>query len=140
MKKLLDEQIIPVLEGWKNFNSTIIMLDGAPAHHSNAVFGVIDEFFPGRWMGRGTIQFPSPYPWSARSPDLTPMDYWFWGDLKSKVYADGPPETLDDLKDRIATEIDNIPQESIRNAFASYERRLKVIIEGEGESVEVRSG
>lgn len=85
MKKLLDEQIIPFLEGWENFDSTIFMLDGAPAHHSNAVLGVIDESFPGRWMGRGTVQFPSPYPWPARSPDLTPMDYWFWGDLKSKV-------------------------------------------------------
>ena len=35
--------------------------------------------------GRG-----GPLEWPARSPDLTPMDFWLWGYLKEKVCAHNP--------------------------------------------------
>lgn len=28
-----------------------------------------------------------PVAWPARSPDLTPLDFYLWGDIKRKVYA-----------------------------------------------------
>ncbi|KAH0816469.1 hypothetical protein GEV33_006322 [Tenebrio molitor] len=40
---------------------------------------------------------------AARSPDLTPMDYFLWGYPKSKVY-DTKPENLEDLRQRIVNE------------------------------------
>jgi hypothetical protein len=43
----------------------IFQQDGAPAH-----FSALDERFHGRWIGKGG---------PPRSPDLTPMDYSFWG-------------------------------------------------------------
>jgi hypothetical protein len=35
----------------------------------------------GRWIGRG-----GPIAWPPRSPDLTPLDFFLWGYVKSIVY------------------------------------------------------
>jgi hypothetical protein len=43
----------------------------------------LDQLFPGHWTGRR-----GPVEWSARSPDLTPLDFYFWGHLKAQVYAE----------------------------------------------------
>ncbi|GFU97587.1 hypothetical protein TNCV_3278491 [Trichonephila clavipes] len=41
-----------------------------------------------------------PVNWPPRSCDLTPLDYFLWGYVKSLVYAD-KPQTLDHLDDNI---------------------------------------
>ena len=54
-----------------------------------------DATHPNKWIGRrGSVEFP------ARSPDLTPMDFFLWGYLKDKVYA-AKPATIEDLKNEI---------------------------------------
>lgn len=47
-------------------------LDGAPAHFRHDVRQYLDEIFPNRWIGRGGAQH-----WPARSPDLTPPDFFY---------------------------------------------------------------
>ena len=44
--------------------------------------------------------FQCPIPWSARSPDLNPLDYFLWGNLKSLVF-ETPVETNMELVGRI---------------------------------------
>jgi hypothetical protein len=52
--------------------------DRAPPHYAVIVRRYLDKVFPNRWIGRrGQIE------WPARSPDLTPPDF-FYGDI-SKV-------------------------------------------------------
>ena len=41
----------------------------------------LNESFPNRWLGRG-----GPVAWPPRSPDLTPLDYYLWGHMKTLVY------------------------------------------------------
>ncbi|PSN39977.1 hypothetical protein C0J52_20372 [Blattella germanica] len=53
----------------------------APPHFAIIVRDYLNETFPGRWIGRA-----SPRLWAPRSPDLTPMDFFIWGFIKSKVY------------------------------------------------------
>ena len=53
-------------------------------------------------MGRG-----GPIPWPALSPDLSPLDFWLWGYLKNKVYAD-VVTTLDELRQAITDEMQAI--------------------------------
>jgi hypothetical protein len=48
--------------------------DGAPPHYSLRVREYLDEVFPNRWIGRR-----GPMEWPARSPDLTPLDFFFEG-------------------------------------------------------------
>ncbi|KAJ4429534.1 hypothetical protein ANN_21703 [Periplaneta americana] len=63
-------------------DGVIFQQDGAPPHFANMVRTFLDEQFPARWIGRG-----SPYiTWPARSPDLTPPDFFLWGFVKDQVY------------------------------------------------------
>ena len=46
--------------------------------------------------------------WPPRSPDLSPLDYWFGGMLKSRVYHLRKPTNLQKLKERIQAKISSI--------------------------------
>ena len=71
------------------------MHDGAPPHFAVRVRNYLDQQYPARWIGRGR-----PHPWPPRSPDLNPLDFYFWGHLKQLVYTT-PIETEEDLRLRI---------------------------------------
>lgn len=60
----------------------IFQHDGCPAHYYRPIRELLDQWFPNRWIGRG-----GPIPWPARSPDLTPLDFYVWGHMKELVYA-----------------------------------------------------
>ncbi|KAJ8933544.1 hypothetical protein NQ318_004974 [Aromia moschata] len=59
----------------------------------------------GRWIGRGR---DCPVPWPPRSPDLTTMDFYVWGRMKSKVYAE-PVNDEASLRARILQAAQEIP-------------------------------
>ncbi|GFG33540.1 hypothetical protein Cfor_10747 [Coptotermes formosanus] len=61
--------------------------DGAPAHFSLPVREVLNEYFPGRWIGRGSPPSPAPLPWPPHSSDLTTPDSFLWGIIKGRVAA-----------------------------------------------------
>jgi hypothetical protein len=50
----------------------------------------LDEQLPNRWTGRR-----GPVEWPPRPPDLTPVDFFFWGVVKDKVSSQ-KPHTVDD--------------------------------------------
>lgn len=99
--------------------------DGATAHTCRASMAVLREHFPGRLISlRGDLQ------WPARSPDLTPCDFFLWGYLKSLVYANRP-RTLQQLKTNICAEIANIPTDMlVRVMLNSRNRYLQCIDNG----------
>ena len=45
--------------------------------------------------------------WPPRSCDLTPLDYYLWGAVKDKCYAD-KPQSIDALKDNVRKAIGEI--------------------------------
>ena len=49
----------------------IFQLDGAPPHLGLHVRDALDREYPNRWIGRD-----GPTSWPARSPDLTPLDFF----------------------------------------------------------------
>ena len=55
----------------------------------------LNEVLSQRWFGkRGSIE------WLPRSLCLTPMDFFFWGVVKNKVYKKNP-KTVNESKDYI---------------------------------------
>lgn len=54
--------------------SIIFQQDGAPAHNAAINVEYLNEQFQGNWMGTN-----GPIRWPARSPDLTPLDFFFVG-------------------------------------------------------------
>ena len=61
--------------------------EGATCHTAEATLDVFEDRIISR---RGD------FVWPPRSCDLTPLDYYLWGDVKDKCYAD-KPETIDTL-------------------------------------------
>ncbi|GFT79750.1 uncharacterized protein TNCV_1293871 [Trichonephila clavipes] len=59
-----------------------IQHDGASPHFSADGRSVLDTAYPGRWIGRG-----GPVNCSACSLDLSYLDFFIWGLMKSTVYA-----------------------------------------------------
>jgi len=54
------------------------MQDGAPPRFSCFVTDVLNEIFPDVWIGKG-----GPIPWTIRSPDLSPLDFFLWVTLRT---------------------------------------------------------
>jgi hypothetical protein len=57
--------------------------DGAPSHFGNIVRHFLNERFPNKWIGRGGF-----LAWPPRTPDLTPLDFFFWGYVKNIFYQE----------------------------------------------------
>ncbi|KAF6769053.1 hypothetical protein AHF37_12609, partial [Paragonimus kellicotti] len=71
--------------------------DSILPHCAKVVQDWLNEHFPGRWIGKnGKID------WPPRSFDLTPMTFFLWDYLKSRVF-DPPPKSLERLKENIRT-------------------------------------
>ena len=93
--------------------------DGAPAHRFNPVRDILNDMF-----GHHLIGMSHNIDWPARSPDLTPCDFFLCGHLKSKVFTT-PPESLQILRQRVCDESDNLRQNpgTTRRAVRAMGRR-----------------
>lgn len=131
-RAMLEDQIVPAIQNLTNgqMDDVHFQQDGAPPHYTRSVRQYLDQVFPGRWIGRrGVIE------WPARSPDLTPLDYFLWGYLKGKVYTT-KPQNLDELRARIIHEMDIIPQEMYQRATEAFYTRLAHCQTVEGQHFE----
>ena len=73
---------MPQLEGLTERLPEYFQQDGAPPHYATLVRKWLSDNFD-HWIGRrGDGE------WAPRSPDLTPLDFFFWGTLKEKVYRE----------------------------------------------------
>ena len=61
--------------------------------------------------------------WPLRSWDLTPLDYYMWGAVKDKCYAD-KPETIDVLMDNIREAIVEIQLHIVDNVLQNWTDRV----------------
>ncbi|GFV19117.1 hypothetical protein TNCV_3223351 [Trichonephila clavipes] len=61
--------------------------------------------------------------WPPRFCDLTPLDYFLWGYVKSLVYAD-KPQTLDHLEDNTRRVIADIRPQMLEKVTENWTSRL----------------
>jgi hypothetical protein len=105
----------------------IFQHDGAPPHYGVNVRRWLNVNFPERWIGRA-----GPIPWPPRSPDITPLDFYLWGDVKRVVYST-QPESREELIERITNAFDSIRQ---NNTLFDVERsvihRVNLCLKNEG--------
>jgi hypothetical protein len=86
----------------------------------------LNENFIGRWIGRG-----STIKWPARSPDLTPLDFFLWGHLKTVIYSE-PVNNLEFLKTRIEEETANISENTLLNVINGFKNRVGFCLDQRG--------
>ncbi|GFW23133.1 uncharacterized protein TNCV_3802331 [Trichonephila clavipes] len=106
--------------------------DGAPAHFSADVRSALDTAYPGRWIGRG-----GPVNWPAHSPDLSCLDFFLWGYMKSLVYV-SPVDSNEALFARIAVVAGDIREMPgiFANVRHSLRRRCEACIFADAHSFE----
>lgn len=124
--ELLQNNVVPALAGLypdqENAqlpnNAIWFQQDGAPPHYHVNVRQYLDLIFTNQWIGRrGSME------WPPRSPDLTPLDYFLWGYVKSMVYKTKPTD-LEDLKQRITLAIRSITPQMLNNVRRHFYLRL----------------
>lgn len=129
---LLKDHLFPQLRQLNVMDTIIFQHDGAPPHFSkNARDFLEKELPPCRVIGRGYGKR-----WPPRSPDLSPLDYYFWGTLKARVYHNSKPTTLDELQERICREIDAISLDEIAAAISGLIPRLSCVVVENGGHIE----
>ncbi|GFS52141.1 DUF4817 domain-containing protein [Nephila pilipes] len=76
---MLADSIFPAIRALYDNDDFYFQQDGAPPHYHRDVRAYLDQNLSGQWIGRrGPIEF------KARSPDLTPLDFFLWGTVKDE--------------------------------------------------------
>ncbi|GFU81868.1 transposable element Tc3 transposase [Trichonephila clavipes] len=95
--------------------------DGATCHTARATIDLLKDTFGDRLISRF-----GPVNWPPRSCDLTPLDYFLRGYVKSLVYAD-KRQTLDHLEDNIRRVIADIRPQMLEEVIENCSSRLDYI-------------
>ena len=110
--------------------------DGARPHSTDENLGRIAEVFQDRIIGLGAPQKTGGgIDWPPYSPDINVCDFFLWGAVKDKVYAN-PIQDLEMLKDRITEEIQAIPEEQIHAAIENFYTRIQHLVAIDGRHFE----
>ncbi|GFX57475.1 DUF4817 domain-containing protein [Trichonephila clavipes] len=95
--------------------------DGATCHTARAIIDLLKDTFGDRLISRfGPVNRP------PRSCDLTPLDYFLWGYVKSLVYAD-KPQTLDHSENNIRRVIADIRPQMLEKVIENWSSGLDYI-------------
>lgn len=93
--------------------------DGATVHTTVAARSWLQQKFGDRVISRLTA-----HPWPAKSPDLSPLDYWFW-DVAMADLRKTPPASLRDLKTTVEALADSMEEEEVSRAVQHLRCRAK---------------
>lgn len=97
--------------------------DGATAHTAVATLQYLREFYDDRLISRGV--------WPARSPDLTPLDFYIFGRIKNNIFKNRP-HTLEELEEAIRHELESITPDELERVFECMKRRVNLCLQNEG--------
>lgn len=117
--EMLKTFLIPELKKKRKFRRTFFQQDGATCHTAKKTLDFLRKEFGTRLLSRNTE-----FPWPPRSPDLSVCDFFLWGYLKQRVYAN-KPRTLDQLRANIWREIAEIKPAMLKKVYDNFEKRLE---------------
>ena len=93
----------------------------------------LDNRFESRLMARNSLRGLI---WPAHSPDLSPLDFFAWSPVKSKVYVQPILEDLEALKHQIIDECNNLDKDMIKRAVFSVKKWAQSIANSSGRYIE----
>jgi hypothetical protein len=75
------------------------------------------------------------YAWPAHSPDLRPLDYWFWGEMDRLIHL-RKPNDIPVLKKIIDEAANQMSEEKVRRAVSNFHRRVHLCTQNNGAHFE----
>lgn len=129
---ILERHIIDYMDAipLRNRENLFFQHDGAPAHNAAVVVDCLNNNFRRQWMGTN-----GPIRWPARSPDLTPLDFFFWGFLKNKIYLNRN-DNIEELRENFEAAMRSVTNIHIRNAINGIRRRCQLCLDNNGQQFE----
>ena len=116
-RAVLEDYLWPELDEL-DINDMLLQQDGSTSYPARVTIDLLKGKFSKRVISRnGTVE------WPPRSCDLTPLDLFLWGHIKSLVYAN-KPATLDDLEDNIQRDIANVTVEMCDRVVENWVQRI----------------
>ena len=112
-RNMIKEFLCPEL-GDMDVDDVYFQQDCATCHTSGETIGLLREKFPGRMISRN-----DDFNWLPKSCDLTPLDFFLWGYVKDKVYADAP-QSIQELKEKTRTVIDEIEPQMYKKVMENF--------------------
>ena len=100
--------------------------DGATCHTTQMNLGYLKSKF-----GNRVISNKTEIPWPPNSPDLNPLDFFFWGHSMNHVFR-SQPATIEDLKSVVNYFARNMSKEMIHKACKSAYVRFEKLREMKG--------
>jgi len=79
------KEVLPEVRGRASQRRCWWQQDGAGVHCTDAVINFLNAKFHGRVITRR-----GEHPWPPFSPDLSPLDYYFWGFINAEVWRQNP--------------------------------------------------
>ena len=108
--------------------------DGATAHTALTVREWVEIKFEHRIISRS-----APVPWPARSPDLSPLDYWLWSFLSETLHKNHSHLTsIEELKSAVENIVSSISSETVRKAVQNVRRRAVICHQQEGAAFQYK--
>lgn len=138
-KELLEKKWYPFAENSDVIKEYWFMQDGAAPHRTQTVFESLYSKYGVRVIGLGYVKFAGGgVEWPSNSPDLNPCDFFLWGYLKEKVFAENP-KTLEELKKAITKAVNRLNNEDkhmLESVFRGFKNRLEYCSLAEGNHFE----
>ena len=105
------------------------------AHRALPVRNRLQELFGNCVVGMG-----HQIDWPAKSPDLSPLDFYLWGTVKQRVYRQGPPASLRQLWNRITDTFNEIWRtREVKRAVRHIKTRAQRCVNLQGGHVDGRA-
>ncbi|CAK9806866.1 hypothetical protein ANTPLA_LOCUS5061 [Anthophora plagiata] len=101
--------------------------DGTTCYTARETIQLLHESFPVRVISRFGDQN-----WPPRSCNLTPLDFFLWGSLKSKVYTN-KPTTTHALKEEIGRCINEIQPHLCKTVMENFDKRVRMCQQSRGD-------
>ena len=94
--------------------------DGASVHTTLQARAWLQQRFGKRVISRHTD-----HPWPAKSPDLSPLDYWFWS-VAMRELTRVPPSSIEEMKATVEEFADSLDLEEVLKAVENIKKRAQV--------------
>ena len=130
---LLQYHVLPELRQWNggSLATLVWQQDGAPCHVASRNMLYLDSQYEDHMISsiRGRD-------WPARSPDLNPLDFFLWGNMKSQVYKPWP-NSLTDLESNIRRVVANLQPRMINRSIMDIKVKTQMCLNAGGGHFEL---
>lgn len=125
-KELLEEKVWPLLKHRATREQLYFMQDGATCHTTHMNLEFLQSKFGGRVISNKTDTL-----WPPNSPDLNPLDFFFWGHSMNHVFRT-KPSSIEELKSIVNEFAENMDPDLIVRACESARFRFEKLQQEQG--------